>query len=115
MLSQTPAPVRVSIHDELVLVILSPESAVCAASEELVPGHEGETGDAVLRRGLPALHTALPAAALYTPDSNLTSHVIDIHLLASLSVRLTSLFTDTDIASWPGPAQASLLTLDFWG
>ena len=78
VLSQTPAPVRVSIHDELVLVISSPESAVCAASEELVPGHEGETGDAVLRRGLPALHTALPAAAFYTPDSNLTSHVIDI-------------------------------------
>ena len=52
----------------------SPDLAVCAPSEELLPGHEAEAGDAVLGPALAALHAALPAAALYAPDTDLASN-----------------------------------------
>ena len=53
----------------------SPDLAVCAPSEELLPGHEAETGDAVLGPALAALHAALPAAALYAPDTDLATNI----------------------------------------
>ena len=52
----------------------APDPAVCAARDELLPGHEGEAGDAVLGPALAALHAALSAAALYVPDTNLASN-----------------------------------------